>query len=149
MKPERLSKRILGITNSKAKMYEYHVPEEYHIAVPHDPAILFTLTIGMLGEYASQISNIEADQDSSVLSDLKKQLISIISHQAPILLLLKVLEYSNWLKIKQATQYHVNSQSQTSIYLSKKSLRKFQLRAEMRKLSERSANQEISNRPVF
>jgi len=31
-------------------MYEYSVPSEYHIAIPRDPANLFDLTVGLLGD---------------------------------------------------------------------------------------------------
>ena len=56
MKPERRSHQLLSITQSKAKMYEYRVPEEYHIDIPRDPARLFTLAIGLLGDYASALN---------------------------------------------------------------------------------------------
>lgn len=57
MKPERNSERLLGITRSKAKMYEYHVPIEDHIDLKADPARLFTLTIGLLGDLAAEINS--------------------------------------------------------------------------------------------
>lgn len=48
--PETESTRLLAVTRSKSKMYEYHVPENSHIAVT--PAIknLISLTIGILGD---------------------------------------------------------------------------------------------------
>jgi len=36
MKPETRSRRLLSITRSKAKMYEYDVPEEHHIDLTRD-----------------------------------------------------------------------------------------------------------------
>jgi POLQ-like helicase len=56
MKPEQQSKRLLSITQSKAKMYEYDVPIEHHIVITRDPAHLFSLTIGMLGDIAAEIN---------------------------------------------------------------------------------------------
>jgi hypothetical protein len=56
MKPEQRSQTLLGITRSKAKMFEYDVPSRYHIKVPQDPARLFTLSIGLLGELAARSS---------------------------------------------------------------------------------------------
>jgi len=50
MRPERNSKRLLAITRTKAKMYEYDIPEGYHIRIDEDPSILFDLTIGVLGD---------------------------------------------------------------------------------------------------
>ena len=57
MKPESASRTLLSITNSKAKMYEFSVPEKAHIQLPDDPARLFSLTIGLLGDYAAALSN--------------------------------------------------------------------------------------------
>jgi POLQ-like helicase len=54
MKPEQASKTLLGITRSKAKMYEYGVPEEHHIKIPRDPLALFRITIGLLGDAAAE-----------------------------------------------------------------------------------------------
>jgi hypothetical protein len=45
------SRKVLGITQAKAKMHEYNIPEEYHeIDNTADPSKLFLLTIGILGE---------------------------------------------------------------------------------------------------
>lgn len=57
MKPESRSQTLLNITRSKAKMYEYDVPEEHHIAIPKDPARLFNLTIGLLGDFTAQTNS--------------------------------------------------------------------------------------------
>lgn len=73
MKPERRSRLLLGVTRSKAKMYEYSVPEEDHIRIPQDPACLFTLTIGILGDVAS-LSNSEIINKEK-LSELLKYLL--------------------------------------------------------------------------
>ncbi|MFZ7130947.1 MAG: DEAD/DEAH box helicase [Eubacteriales bacterium] len=57
MKPENRSKTLLKITRSKAKMYEYNVPKEHHIEIKKDPAVLFTLAIGILGDITAHYSN--------------------------------------------------------------------------------------------
>ncbi len=72
MKPERESQRLLGVTRSKAKMYEYRVPEEYHIKITRDPARLFTLTIGLLGDFAARINSEDVDEEH--LNELQKHL---------------------------------------------------------------------------
>ena len=56
MKPEQKSQLLLGVTRSKAKMLEYSVPEEHHIKIKQDPAKLFTLSIGLLGDLAAAIN---------------------------------------------------------------------------------------------
>jgi len=73
MKPESRSRTLLSITRSKAKMYEYGIPEEYHITITRDPTQLFMLTIGLLGDL-SAYSNLESI-DEKLLSDLAENLI--------------------------------------------------------------------------
>ncbi|MDP1715946.1 MAG: DEAD/DEAH box helicase [Anaerolineales bacterium] len=60
MKPDVRSRRVLSITQSKAKMYEYSVPLDQHIALTADPSRLFPLTIGMLGDISAKINVGEA-----------------------------------------------------------------------------------------
>jgi POLQ-like helicase len=73
MRPEQKSQSLLGVTRSKAKMLEYGIPEEHHIKIPQDPAKLFTLSIGLLGDLAAGI-NREALQPD-ILADLRKNLL--------------------------------------------------------------------------
>jgi hypothetical protein len=58
MTPESASLRLLGITRSKAKMYEYSIPIEDHLKIPQgeDPADLFPLALGILGDYAAALA---------------------------------------------------------------------------------------------
>jgi POLQ-like helicase len=53
MRPEQASLSLLGMTRSKAKMYEYGIPPEHHINITRNPAQLFTLTIGLLGDVSA------------------------------------------------------------------------------------------------
>ena len=57
MRPERNSRRLFGITQSKARMYEYAVPEDEHIDIPAGthPEDLFALAIGIVGDEAGAI----------------------------------------------------------------------------------------------
>lgn len=71
MKPERHSKTLLGVTRSKAKMYEFGVPMGDHIAIQRDPARLFRLALGMLGELAFdtnqvELANLNGDEARSI-----------------------------------------------------------------------------------
>jgi DEAD/DEAH box helicase/Helicase conserved C-terminal domain len=61
MKPEERSKNLLAITRSKAKMYEYGLPEREHIEVRRDPALLLRLAVGMLGDLAAAVSRTETE----------------------------------------------------------------------------------------
>src|SRR4051812_22921289 len=57
MRPERAANRLLATTRSKAKMYEYDVPEEEHIELPQSPNKLFSLAVGLLGDAAATIAD--------------------------------------------------------------------------------------------
>ena len=63
MKPESRSRRVLSITQSKAKMFEYNVPLEEHIELTTDPSRLFPLTIGLLGNIAARINDGQVSED--------------------------------------------------------------------------------------
>ncbi|GAB3051722.1 DEAD/DEAH box helicase [Virgibacillus ainsalahensis] len=62
MKPEKQSKQLLGATRSKAKMNEYGVSEEYHIKLTRDPSMLFSLTIGLLGDLSAHLNSDNVDE---------------------------------------------------------------------------------------
>ena len=59
MKPEFQSRYLLSLTRSKGKMYEFGIDEAHHLAIPEgkEPASLFLLTIGILGDYAAEIAD--------------------------------------------------------------------------------------------
>lgn len=73
MRPEQKSQLLLGVTRSKSKMLEYGVPEVHHIKITQDPAKLFTLSVGLLGDLAATINREEPDPAS--LSELKINLL--------------------------------------------------------------------------
>lgn len=73
MRPEQKSQLLLGVTRSKAKMLEYRIPEEHHIKITQDPAKLFTITIGLLGDLAASINRNESQSDT--LTDLRNNLL--------------------------------------------------------------------------
>jgi hypothetical protein len=56
MRPEATARRLLSVTRSKAKMYEFDVPAEHHIALPQRPELLFSLAVGLLGDAAAAIA---------------------------------------------------------------------------------------------
>jgi hypothetical protein len=63
---------MLWVTRSKAKMYEYGVPEENHLRIHGEPANLFPLTIGMLGDLSVQSCSSEIDEE--LLNELRTNL---------------------------------------------------------------------------
>ncbi|MEQ2006990.1 MAG: DEAD/DEAH box helicase [Limisphaerales bacterium] len=72
MKPEDQSKRLLGITRSKAKMFEFAVPRDHHIAPTRDPAALFPLTLAIIGDVAAGVAR--EGVSASFLAEAKQDL---------------------------------------------------------------------------
>lgn len=71
MKPEGPSATLLGITQAKAKMFEYRVPEAYHVSVARDPSLLITLTVGILGDAAALVNR---DRPNENLEGMRESL---------------------------------------------------------------------------
>lgn len=72
MKPEDQSKRLLGITRSKAKMFEFAVPKEHHITPTRDPTGLFPLTLAIVGDVAAEVARQRSS--TSLLAEAKQEL---------------------------------------------------------------------------
>lgn len=73
MKPSHNSINLLGVTRSKAKMYEYSVPLEEHISIAkRHPAYLFPISIGLLGDVASEM--LVQNPDQTALKENLKEL---------------------------------------------------------------------------
>lgn len=64
MKPNERSTNVLSVTRSKAKMFEYSVPLDDHINIVRDPADLFSLTIGLLGDAAAELNRGEFQNET-------------------------------------------------------------------------------------
>lgn len=60
MKPENRSRKLLAVTRSQSKMYEYGIPDEHHIKILTDPARLFVIAIGLLGDLSAKVCAEEA-----------------------------------------------------------------------------------------
>ncbi|MDI9851275.1 DEAD/DEAH box helicase [Legionella pneumophila] len=73
MRHEQKSQQLLSITRSKAKMFEYSIPEEYHINILQDPAKLFTISIALLGDLVATINRDESDPE--FIEELRKNLL--------------------------------------------------------------------------
>jgi ATP-dependent DNA helicase len=64
MRPEANAERLLSITRSKAKMFEFQIPLEHHIALPQNPNQLFALAVGLLGDAAAAIATNTPDDEN-------------------------------------------------------------------------------------
>lgn len=120
MKLEAPSKKMLAITKSKAKMYEFAVDEASHIALPVDPRKLLITTIGILGD----LSAIEAREDKQVEEadkhdDLKSELISVSQYFDALIQSHLADEMTVYLKIIGSAAYYLANMPGSSIVLAK------------------------------
>lgn len=67
MKPEARSKTLLGITRSKAKMFEFGVPVEHHIESRRNPEGLFPLAISIVGDVAAEVSRVDGQSEARLV----------------------------------------------------------------------------------
>lgn len=112
MKPENKSKRTLAVTQSKAKHYEYNIPEKYHIDTSsYNLYQLLYLTIGILGDISSKyFSNDEESVDSLLFS--AQYFDSLVNaHTSDPL--------SNYYKLLGACAYYLNGLPGTTLVLIK------------------------------
>jgi hypothetical protein len=61
MRPDGNAQNILSTTRATAKMHEFRVAPEDFIALPRDPAMLFVLAVGILGDVAATIAGEKQD----------------------------------------------------------------------------------------
>lgn len=74
MKPEKKSQKVLKYTQSIAKMIEFNVPEsERSIIISNNPEELFTLVIGLLGDFCNEIitSFLEDQENNTDREDIR------------------------------------------------------------------------------
>ena len=120
MKLEAPSKKMLAITKSKAKMYEFALDEASHIALPVDPRKLLITTIGMLGD----LSAIEAREEQQVEEtdkheELKSELISVGQYFDALIQSHLADEMTIYLKIIGSAAYYLANMPGSSIVLAK------------------------------
>jgi superfamily II DNA/RNA helicase len=61
MRPDSNAQNILSTTRATAKMHEFRVAPEDFIALPRNPAMLFALAVGILGDVAATIADEKQD----------------------------------------------------------------------------------------
>jgi superfamily II DNA/RNA helicase len=121
MRLEGKSKKLLAITKSKAKMYEFGIAEEHHIDLPQNPQKLLLLTIGILGELAalgSRTENLTTELQDH-FNDLKHQLVSVSQYFDALNHSLVEPELSNYLKFVGSAAYYLADMPGSSLVLAK------------------------------
>ncbi|WP_020404967.1 DEAD/DEAH box helicase [Hahella ganghwensis] len=120
MKLEAPSKKMLAITKSKAKMYEFAIDEASHIELPVDPRKLLVTTIGILGD----LSAIEAREEQQVEEtdeheELKSKLISVGQYFDALIQSHLADEMTIYLKVIGSAAYYLANMPGSSIVLAK------------------------------
>ena len=69
MRPDDNAINILSTTRATAKMHEFRVAPEDFIALPRNPAMLFALAVGLLGDVAATVANMP-EGDAAALREL-------------------------------------------------------------------------------
>ncbi len=118
MKFKGRSLKLLSITKSKAKMYEFGLDEEHHINMPESPNKLLIMTIGILGdlcrEELSDKRNVEIyEQSSTELRNVARYFDALIESRLQT-------EYDYYLCLLGASSYYLADMPGSSIVLSKK-----------------------------
>ncbi|HIF9502649.1 TPA: DEAD/DEAH box helicase [Photobacterium damselae] len=109
MKFESKSNKLLSITKSKAKMYEFGLREEHHIDIPISPQNLLLMTIGMLGD----LCRLEMKTE---LSDEERE--SLISMRFELRNAASYFDALDKTKLSQDNSYYLSLLAAASYYLS-------------------------------
>jgi POLQ-like helicase len=121
MKFESKSKKLLSITKSKAKMYEFELNEEHHIDTPILPQRLLSMTIGMLGDLCHLEMKTElSDEESASLISMRIELRKVASYFDTLDRTKLALNNSYYLCLLAAATYYLSEMPGSSSVLSKK-----------------------------
>lgn len=102
IRPERQSINLLAITRAKAKMYEYDIPLEYHIALTTPLTDLVDVTVAMLGDLTASLEGINLDEEKYKLVFSARYLDALIGSDA-------VSSDLNYLRLLAASAYYLSS----------------------------------------
>ncbi|HEN3291967.1 TPA: DEAD/DEAH box helicase [Yersinia enterocolitica] len=120
MKLEAYSKKMLAITKSKAKMYEFAIDEASHIALPVEPRKLLITTIGILGDLSASEAREEREvEEAHDHEDLKSELISVGQYFDALIQSHLADEMTIYLKIIGSAAYYLANMPGSSIVLAK------------------------------
>lgn len=121
MKLEYNSKRVLAVTKSKAKQYEFKLDEQHHNNLEGDPDNLLILSIGILGELASleRRRSIFGINSEKKYTDLKSQLVLIAQYFDALDQISIDQEGSVYLRIVGASAYYLAEMPGSASVLSK------------------------------
>ncbi|WIG80758.1 DEAD/DEAH box helicase [Photobacterium damselae] len=118
MRFENQSSKLLSITKSKSKMYEFGLDEEHHIRLTESPTKLLLMTVGILGDLCRE--ELSAEKDAATY-ELRKGEIRNVARYFDALIGSKLqTEYDYYLCLLGAASYYLADMPGSAVVLSNK-----------------------------
>ncbi|EKK7176082.1 DEAD/DEAH box helicase [Vibrio alginolyticus] len=118
MRFENQSSKLLSITKSKSKMYEFGLDEEHHIRLTESPTKLLLMTVGILGDLCRE--ELSAEKDAATY-ELRKGEIRNVARYFDALIGSKLqTEYEYYLCLLGAASYYLADMPGSAVVLSNK-----------------------------
>lgn len=118
MRFENKSSKLLSITKSKAKMYEFGLDEEHHIHLIESPTKLLLMTIGILGDLCREELSIERNLATYELS--RREIRNVARYFDALLSSKLQTEHNYYLCLLGAASYYLADMPGSAIVLSNK-----------------------------
>lgn len=118
MRFEYQSSKLLSITKSKAKMYEFGLDEEHHIHLAESPTKLLLMTIGILGDLCRE--ELSSEKDVAIYEQRKSELRNVARYFDALIGSKLQTEYDYYLCLLGAASYYLADMPGSAIVLSNK-----------------------------
>ncbi len=118
MRFENQSSKLLSITKSKAKMYEFGLDEEHHIHLAESPTKLLLMTIGILGDLCHEELSLE--KNNAIYEQRKTELRSVAKYFDALIGAKLQSEYDYYLSLLGAASYYLADMPGSAVVLSNK-----------------------------
>lgn len=118
MRFENKSSKLLSITKSKAKMYEFGLDEEHHIHLAESPSKLLLMTIGILGDLCRE--ELSSEKEAALYEQRKGELRNVARYFDALIGSKLQTEYDYYLCLLGAASYYLADMPGSAIVLSNK-----------------------------
>lgn len=105
MRFENKSSKLLSITKSKAKMYEFGLDEEHHIHLAESPTKLLLMTIGIIGDLCRE--ELSSEKDIALYKQRKGDLRNVARYFDALIESKLQTEHDYYLCLLGATSYYL------------------------------------------
>ncbi|MBX9337895.1 DEAD/DEAH box helicase, partial [Serratia marcescens] len=118
MRFENQSAKLLSITKSKAKMYEFGLDEVHHIRLTESPSNLLLMTIGILGDVCREELSVE--RNHALFEQRKLELRNVARYFDALMGARQEIKYDYYLCLLGAASYYLADIPGSAIVLSNK-----------------------------